>query len=382
MISKIYRKYRKMKEHSLIRLHHHKTFIMEWISIIRKRNLYKNIKWTTEQKKAFDDFWISSYGKKISPRWHKLYQSINGVFNIEYFPDILFSTNLELKLNSFLLCQQLQSKAFPELLFRNIFAEGQLAVLIPKTYALGYDDYLYDTNRQITTFDSLIPNLKDIGLCIIKPAKGGSSGQGFMSLDFNSGIDTFTGKTIEAILKEYNGNFILQERLNNCKAVQLLYPNALNTIRVITYVCDGQVHHCPLSMRIGSGGGQVDNIHAGGIGIGLSDQGELRDRAYKLGYCDKKMTYISHPDSNIIFKGYQIPNIDRIITAAHQMHGRLPGAGIISWDFILDENENPVIVETNLLGQAAWFSQIVNECSLFGGNTKVLINYCSKGRQR
>lgn len=378
MIAKSYRRYKKMKENSLVRLHQKKTYLMEWFAVLKKRNLYKNIKWTKDEKKAFNDYWVSAYGRRISPRWHKLYQSINGVFNIEYFPDILFSTNLELKLNPFLLCEQLQVKAFPELLFGNTYRDNQFVVRTPTTYALGYGDCVYDSNRRVTNLVELASTLKDLGPCIIKPVKDSSSGRGFKNLNFVSGIDINTGKTIKAIFEDYSGNFILQEKLHNCEAVKLLYSNALNTIRIITYICDGRVYHCPLSMRIGSGGGEVDNIHAGGIVIGLSDEGVLKERAFKLGYCNSNVTYAAHPDSGIAFKGYQIPNINRVITAAHQMHGRLPGVGIISWDFILDENEYPVIIETNLLGQSVWFTQVVNGCSMFGINTGKMIEYCSK----
>jgi len=188
------------------------------------------------------------------------------------------------------------------------------------------------------------------------------------------GNDLRTGKPTRAILYSYHGNFIVQEKLVQCEAVNKLYPGSIKTFRVITYVCNGEVFHSPISLRVGSGSGEVDNIHSGGMVIGVTGQGNLMDKAFKLGYCDNKDTYLTHPNSGITFSGYHIPNIARVVDAAHRLHGRLPGVGIISWDFILDKDEQPIVLETNLIGQSVWFPQIVNGCSVFGDNAESMMH--------
>ena len=45
----------------------------------------------------------------------------------------------------------------------------------------------------------------------------------------------------------------------------MLYSEAVNTFRVITYLWDGEVFHVPLALRIGQGGSYLDNAHAGGM---------------------------------------------------------------------------------------------------------------------
>ena len=61
-----------------------KTTIAEWIAIFRKATLYKSVKWTKEQKDEFNNYWKTNYGKKISNRWHRLYEACNGVHKIDY----------------------------------------------------------------------------------------------------------------------------------------------------------------------------------------------------------------------------------------------------------------------------------------------------------
>jgi len=131
-------------------------WVSEWIAIIRKCGLYKDIRWTKEQKAEFVAFWKQHYGKRISPLWHKLYQSINSVFDVRYMPDILFSTKLELQLNPFLLCEQLQSKTFPELLLGGELTDGTAGVRLPKTFAVCFGGYCYKSGRELCNYESLL----------------------------------------------------------------------------------------------------------------------------------------------------------------------------------------------------------------------------------
>ena len=376
MLARIYNRYRKAKKNGVVALHRRKTYLMEWIAILKKRKLYRDIKWTDNQLKDFNTFWKHNYGKKISPRWHKLFQSINGKFCVDYFPDVIYSTKIAPRMNPFFLSNELGSKAFPGLLFHDSLSSNSTqSFRTPKTYALACYGYYYcGENRQPSNIESIIEQCQDLGMVIIKPAKGGNSGKGFRLLNISSGADTITNECLTCVLSGYKGNFIIQERITNCDAVRALYPNALNTFRVITYILDGQLYCGPISLRMGSSGGNVDNIHAGGFVIGVSERGYLNSKAYKLGYCDNMETIVRHPDSKILFDGYSIPNFSKIVDTAFVCHGRLPGVGIVSWDIVLDENEVPVIIETNLTGQSTWFPQIVNETSLFNRNTSAILN--------
>lgn len=377
----LYRKAKASKKRGIVRMHRNKMYLAEWLAIFRKQKLYRDVKWTAQQKQEFDAFWIKHYGKKISPRWHKLYQSINGVFDVKYFPDYLYTPLMELKLNPFLLSEQLQSKVFPELLLQEQVGGMEDGTRVPETYALCYNGYYYMQQRKVASFKEMLKSIADIGEAVIKPVSDSSSGRDVRMVHISEGVDQRSGIAISDILASYAGNFVVQERLRQCEAVNRLYAGAINTFRVITYICGGGVKLAPISLRIGSAGGEVDNIHASGIVIGISEDGYLGEKAFKLGYCDDKETYREHPDSKVMFRGYRIPHVERITRAARRLHGKLPGMGIISWDFILDEQERPVVLETNLLGQSVWFPQIVNGTALFGEHTEEMVAMLA-GNQR
>ena len=136
--------------------------------------------------------------------------------------------------------------------------------------------------------------------------------------------------SIDHLLHSDYNDFIVQEKMIQHSSFSKLYPNSINTIRAITYIANEKVYNADLCLRMGTGGAKVDNIHAGGIGIGISDNGTLNRNAYKLGYSDSKITFENHPDTNIVFNGYKIVGIDEIIETAKELHGLTPHIGINS----------------------------------------------------
>ena len=67
-----------------------------------------------------------------------------------------------------------------------------------------------------------------------------------------------------------------------------------------------------------------------------------------------------------------------MIEIAKQLHGSTPHLGIISWDLMVDELGEVVLVEGNYFGQSIWFPQIVHGEAIFGENTKYMINLLKK----
>ena len=132
--------------------------------------------------------------------------------------------------------------------------------------------------------------------------------------------------------------------------VAMLYSEAVNTFRVITYLWDGEVFHVPLALRIGQGGSYLDNAHAGGMFIGVNDLGELNDEAFT----EFGKRYKEHPDTHTVFKGYKLNFVPELIKTAKKLHLNAPQLGIISWDLTVDQNGVFVLIEANTRGQSIW----------------------------
>ena len=262
-------------------------------------------------------------------------------------------------------------KSMVELLYGNI--EG---LFIPKTIVLNCNNIFYDTNRNIITSEKAKLLLNNCGKKIIKKISNSSSGRGVLIIDIENGFDKKNNMTLEELLDKFSSNYIVQDLVKNCDELSNLYPKALNTFRVTTYVVEGKIFHVPIALRIGQGNSEVDNIHAGGMFIGVADDGSLMDNAYT----EFQTIYSKHPDTNVIFKGYKINGVDRMINIAYKCHGRTPYLGLISWDFTINDKNQVTLIEVNLNGQSIWFPQMANGKSAFGDNTEYMLNLLKKSK--
>ena len=351
-----------------------KTKLFEKIAIKKKKKIYKTVKWSKEQQKQFDIFWKTNYGKKIPNKWHKLYQKSNGVFNVEYIPEILFSTQIEPTLNDYYQTKVFADKNLNDLLFNNRI-EG---VRTPRTYLLNSFGRFYDGNRNLISKKEAINILSSLSFAVIKPTVNTSSGNDVKILSMINGVNQKTGETAEQLIEKYRQDFIVQEKIVPNEQLKALYPHSINTIRVITYILDDKINVCPISLRIGGNGSEIDNIHAGGMSIAVSNQGELSKFAYRLGYGDKEDKFDSHPDTGVEFDGYKLDFIENVVKVAKKLHTFTLGVGIISWDFTVNDKNEIIVIEANYRGQSAWFPQMLSGRALFGENTSSVLKNLNK----
>lgn len=353
----------------VVSLEINKMRIAERYALLRKSKLYKDIQWSKENKKEFDSYWKVHYGRKIISRGHKLYEAINNTHHKDYMPDFLYATKVEPYFNPYFYAKLYSDKSLTEILY----SKSKLTSF-PETYLVNSGGILYDGERNIITMDNAKSILSTITEAVIKPTVGGNSGKGVMVCTFEDGYDKNNNYNIFDLLEDNNKNFIVQEKMKQHESIAKIYENSINTFRTITYVVDGIVYCADLAMRIGSGGGNIDNIHAGGLVIGVENDGTLLKYAYKLGYSDSNKKTKKHPDSDIVFDKYKVFGTEKIIECAKELHGLTPHLGMISWDFMVSEDGDPVLIEANYWGQSVWFTQIVHGKPFFGDKTSSILN--------
>ena len=133
----------------------------------------------------------------------------------------------------------------------------------------------------------------------------------------------------------------------------------------------------PATMRIGVGGKDVDNAHAGGIFIGISDDGILQEK----GFTEFKNEHSLHPNTGVVFKNYRIDGFRKCLDAAYSMAQSLPEIGVVNWDFTLDKDNNPVLIEANIDGGSIWLTQMANGVGCFGERTAEVLGWIRKMRK-
>lgn len=344
------------------------TWFSEWRAILKKHSQYADIAWDSAQSNDFNAYWKNNYGRPVSNRWHQLYESHNGTFHQDYVPEHVYGLRIEPRLNPAPYARILADKSLTQLLY-----SGNPEVTFPETLLVGASGFLYDESRRIISHHEARAILNDAGEVFIKPITGGSSGRGVRRFRLQDGIDTLSGATVAEVLEQYKTDFIVQTRLTQHPAYAALHPDSINTVRITTFICSDSVAHWPVALRMGVSGRVVDNIHAGGLFVGISDEGRLNPQAYdQLGG-----VYTRHPTSGIVFSDHLVPFVNKVIAAAYSLHGKTPHIGIVSWDFSLDEAGHVVLIETNLWGQSIWIPQITHGKPAFGDHTIEILSLAS-----
>lgn len=341
----------------------------EKANINRKKNLYCKTVFSTVQENRIKEYFVNNYGKNYSNKWHRLYQSYTGKYDEKYFPEILYSTKLEKNLNPNEMATFLEDKSLVELLYKNV-----KNLVLPKTYILNCSGIFYDQHRKVISYADALKKITSTKEVVFKKTINSSSGRSIRICQFSDGIDIKTGDSIQKIFDIYSENFIVQECIKNCSELRNLHPASINTFRVMTYIVEDKIYHSPIVLRIGTGRNRVDNAHAGGLFIGVTDNGRLLKKAFTE--CGK--VYNFHPDTNIVFSGYYIPKVKEMIKIAYACHENTPHLKMISWDFTVNNNNDIVLIETNTTGQSIWLSQISHGCGVFGKNTEKMYKLISE----
>lgn len=195
-----------------------------------------------------------------------------------------------------------------------------------------------------------IEELVDINIDAFCKKIDGECGAGVFPLVINEGVVYMKGaKSSISELKAELGNsiFIIQERIKQHKDISDIYSKSINTIRLSTIFNrkTRTVEFFSATLRVGTKENYVDNWAMGGLIINIDCKGKLdKYGLYKYSYGTKTE---SHPDSNIVFQDYQIPNFDKIVEKAMELHTYYYGIHSIGWDIAIGEDGSPIFIEGN-----------------------------------
>ena len=139
---------------------------------------------------------------------------------------------------------------------------------------------------------------------------------------------------------------LLEERIVQNSEMNKLYPDAINTLRVVTINSSGKITVPFVALRIGTGGRHVDNFHSGGCFTVVDSDGIIRKPAL-----DKEnRIYDVHPDTNTSIIDFKIPMYDDIIKQCIKMAEVTPEIGYTGWDMAIGEKGIDVVEANQLPG--------------------------------
>lgn len=174
---------------------------------------------------------------------------------------------------------------------------------------------------------------------IAKPLDG-SCGKGIEKLTLS---DFASAEAAYDHLMKLEGRFALEEVLEQHPAVSAIYPDAINTVRIVTIYKEGVAHVICAYFRIGNGGRHVDNFNSGGMVAPVDEQtGYVLDSAIDK----QKNLYASHPQTGTPIKGFRFPDWDKALSLVRRAAAVVPQMAYIGWDVAFTP-DGPCLVEGN-----------------------------------
>lgn len=286
-------------------------------------------KLTPEQQAAVDKKWGRFKGY-YDPRWFELYNSIHeGIGN-----DICYCIPVDFWLTYIdtVYTEPVGEKYFDD---KNMYDLYFPNVKQPRTCFRLIDGLLQDADYNIISKEKAVELCKEYGRVIAKPAVNSCCGFGIFFWDSK----TDKVEDLDALF-ESDICWIVQEAVQQHEVLASFNESSCNTIRVLSFIDKGKVHVFPTSfIRFGGKGCLVDNIGAGGFSCGIEADGLVRNYG------------VNHNEERKTFDAPQriIPNYHKILEIAEQQSARLAHiTKLVAWDFTVDKDGDPVMIEVNV----------------------------------
>lgn len=128
--------------------------------------------------------------------------------------------------------------------------------------------------------------------------------------------------------------FLVEPYLEQEASLANLYPESLNTLRVITYRdADNEVHILNVALKLGSGGIR-DDYSRGGLFSVPNEEGLITRP-----FVNKKGSiYEEHPISKTDLVGYQIPRFEDALDFALEVADLIPEIRYVGWDIAIGDS--------------------------------------------
>lgn len=172
---------------------------------------------------------------------------------------------------------------------------------------------------------------------IAKPAAGeGGAGIGVYESSEVDDVAAWRARLVE------RDQTLLEEVLSQHDDLNAVYPDSVNTVRMITYRDpQGELHVIASVLRIGNGA-VIDNFASGGMFTMLDDTGV----ALYPGVDKQSHIYTEHPVTGTTIKGVKVPFYDEVVEMVTEASTRLPTVPYVGWDIAITPT-GPALIEAN-----------------------------------
>ncbi len=303
---------------------------------------------------------IKNYYKKIGftikqVRYHRILTSINDEFSVKYIPEDIFHLNILPALN----CSRQAIGWGNKAMFDYFFPDESF----PETVIRNMNGLFYDAKYEIITRDKALCIAKGLEGFVIKPSLDTGSGKGVKYIDNTLNINE--------LFDNYRCDYLIQLPINQHHFYKSLNPSSVNSLKIMSLLWEEEVRVLSTVIRVGAKGSFTDNVSSGNAYmISVNQHGYIQG---------KKFDFIGNVFEESIESFYNtaVPGYLSAIDVIKRIHKKLPYFRLISWDFAIGTNENPILIEYNLRSPDAKMHQVFKG-PLFGDLTDEVLEYVYK----
>jgi hypothetical protein len=236
----------------------------------------------------------------------------------------------------------------------------------PETVVLRIGGLWYSSDMELISEGKMKELISTEAEFFAKQATASYGGKGVVHVSAEKG-DVY--KQFEEFLSYAKKDVIVQKPVKQHKDISAIHESSVNTMRIISLLSQEGVKIYSAVLRIGVGGSKVDNVSQGGVTCGITDDGKLKKECYKVNG-DK---FDRHPTNGFKLDGYQLPSFEKVKNLVREAHVMVPHFKMVSWDFAICEDGQPVMIEANLAKGSSKLHQFSNG-PLFGEDTEKILD--------
>ncbi len=327
---------------------------------IKTDNKIHNPKQLNKNEKGKIKKFFSDRGyHNINTSWHRFYISSTNFFSEKFIPGDIFHSIISEKLN--------QKQKWPALLDKNLYETLFKGFKQPVSVVKNINGFFYVNDKQVTKIEALEECCKQKDKLVIKPSIDSGRGRNVVGFTIQDKKVSHNNLPLENLFDSYKKDFIIQKVVKQHPILKSLNESSLNTLRIMTYLKEKEVHILSFIVRIGAVGKFTDNHASGRVVCGVNENGSLKEYGYLISGKRKTTT-----DSNTRLEGVVIPGYYEAVEMVKEMHFIIPYFKIVSWDIGIDDKGAPVFIEYNTYRQGINSQQLANG-PLFGDFTDELL---------
>lgn len=234
----------------------------------------------------------------------------------------------------------------------------------PKTIITCIAGTYFNAERKIINNSEAEKIVRSHERCIVKPILETKQGK-------NIKIFCTQSDDTSALFSDKKGNFIVQEIQGQSALTSQFNPASLNTFRVTTIFLNGVVSTSNVCFKFARNGVQIDNLGHGGLIMGVEEDGHFHDFGVDKDY-QKVFTYQEGKKISDIY----IPEVSKTIDFAKKYHPiYFPTLTLVGWDIALNSDNQPILIEANLITPGIQAEQYCAQKSVYGDRTEEIIDF-------